>query len=275
MPAYKAPVEDALFLLNDVFHIERYANLSAFSEATPDVVAAVLGTAARFCEEVLAPLNRLGDEESCRRGDDGQVTTPTGFKEAYRRYVGGGWIGVAVPPDHGGLGLPVAISQLISEFMVSANLAFAIYPTLTQGAIAALLLHGTAEQKALYVPKLASGEWTGTMNLTESHCGTDLGLIRTTARRHASRMAAIRITGTKIFISAGEHDLRRQHHPSRAKARDRRRALAGTSARSVAVRRAEDHPQSRLQLARCNATRCRLAARSSTRWAFTAESPPA
>ncbi len=133
MPAYKAPVEDALFLLNDVFHIERYANLPGFSEATPDVVAAVLGTAGRFCEEVLAPLNRIGDEEGCRRGDDGRVATPTGFKEAYRRYVEGGWIGVAVPPAYGGLGLPVAISQLISEFMVSANLAFAMYPTLTQG----------------------------------------------------------------------------------------------------------------------------------------------
>jgi 3-(methylsulfanyl)propanoyl-CoA dehydrogenase len=205
MPAYKAPVEDALFLLNDVFHIERYANLPGFSEASPDVVAAVLGTAARFCEEVLAPLNRVGDEEGCRRSDDGRVATPTGFKEAYRHYVEGGWLGVAVPPDHGGLGLPAAISQLISEFMVSANLAFAIYPTLTQGAIAALLLHGTTQQKALFVPKLASGEWTGTMNLTEAQCGTDLGLVRTKAVRHAD--GTYRITGTKVFISAGEHDL--------------------------------------------------------------------
>jgi acyl-CoA dehydrogenase len=205
MPAYKAPVEDALFLLNDVFHIERYANLVGFSEATPDVVAAVLGTAARFCEEVLAPLNQVGDEEGCRRSDDGGVVTPTGFKEAYRRYVEGGWIGLAVPPDHGGLGLPDTISQLVTEFMVSANLAFAIYPTLTQGAIAALLLHGAAEQKALYVPKLASGEWTGTMNLTEAHCGTDLGLVRTKAARQGD--GSYRITGTKVFISAGEHDL--------------------------------------------------------------------
>src|SRR5580704_1909483 len=205
MPAYKAPVEDALFLLNDVFHIERYANLVGFSEATPDVVAAVLGTAARFCEEVLAPLNQVGDEEGCRRSDDGGVVTPTGFKEAYRRYVEGGWICLAVPPDHGGLGLPDTISQLVTEFMVSANLAFAIYPTLTQGAIAALLLHGAAEQKALYVPKLASGEWTGTMNLTEAHCGTDLGLVRTKAARQGD--GSYRITGTKVFISAGEHDL--------------------------------------------------------------------
>jgi acyl-CoA dehydrogenase len=205
MPAYKAPVEDALFLLNDVFHIERYANLPGFSDATPDVVAAVLGTAARFCEEVLAPLNRVGDEEGCRRSEDGRVSTPTGFTAAYRRYVEGGWIGVAVPPDYGGLGLPVAISQLISEFMVSANLAFAMYPTLTQGAIAALLAHGSPEQKALYVPKLATAGWTGTMNLTEAHCGTDLGLIRTKAARQPD--GSYRITGTKVFISAGEHDL--------------------------------------------------------------------
>jgi acyl-CoA dehydrogenase len=205
MPAYKAPVEDALFLLNDVFHIERYANLPGFSEAIPDVVAAVLGTAARFCEEVLAPLNRVGDEEGCRRSDDGRVTTPTGFKEAYHRYVEGGWIGIAVPPDYGGLGLPVVISQLISEFVVSANLAFATFPTLTQGAIAALLVHGSPGQKALFVPKMASGEWTGTMNLTEAHCGTDLGLIRTKAVRRPD--GSYRITGTKVFISAGEHDL--------------------------------------------------------------------
>jgi acyl-CoA dehydrogenase len=205
MPAYKAPVEDALFLLNDVFQIERFANLPGFAEASPDVVAAMLGTAARFCEEVLTPLNRVGDEEGCRRGDDGRVATPAGFKDAYRRCVEGGWIGVSVPSAYGGLGLPVALTQVISEFLVSANLAFAMYPTLTQGAIAALLVHGSDEQKALYVPKMAAGEWTGTMNLTESHCGTDLGLIRTKAVPQPD--GSFRITGTKIFISAGEHDL--------------------------------------------------------------------
>ncbi len=205
MPAYKAPVEDALFLLNDVFQIERFANLPGFAEAAPDVVEAMLGTAARFCEEVLTPLNRVGDKEGCRRGDDGRVATPAGFKDAYRRCVEGGWIGVSVPPAYGGLGLPVALTQVISEFLVSANLAFAMYPTLTQGAIAALLVHGSEQQKALYVPKMAAGEWTGTMNLTESHCGTDLGLIRTKAVRQPD--GSFRITGTKIFISAGEHDL--------------------------------------------------------------------
>jgi len=205
MPAYKAPVEDALFLLNDVFQIERFANLPSFAEASPDVVEAMLGTAARFCEQVLTPLNRVGDKEGCRRADDGRVATPSGFKDAYRRCVEGGWIGVSVPPAYGGLGLPVALTQVISEFLVSANLAFAMYPTLTQGAIAALLVHGSKQQKALYVPKMAAGEWTGTMNLTESHCGTDLGLIRTKAVRQPD--GSFRITGTKIFISAGEHDL--------------------------------------------------------------------
>jgi acyl-CoA dehydrogenase len=205
MPAYKAPVEDALFLLNDVFHIERYANLPGFSDASPDVVEAMLGAAARFCEEVLTPLNQVGDSEGCRRGGDGNVATPPGFKEAYHRYVAGGWMGISVPPPYGGLGLPVALTQLVSEFLVSANISFAMYPTLTQGAIAALLAHGSEEQKALYVPKLTSGEWTGTMNLTESQCGTDLGLIRTKAVRQPD--GSYRITGSKIFISAGEHDL--------------------------------------------------------------------
>jgi acyl-CoA dehydrogenase len=205
MPAYKAPVEDALFLLNDVFHIERFANLPGFADATPGVLAAMFGTAARFCEEVLTPLNRVGDEAGCRRDDDGGVATPPGFKDAYRRYVEGGWIGISMPPSYGGLGLPVAATQVVSEFLISANLAFAMYPSLTQGAIAALLAHGSEEQKALYVPKMIAGEWTGTMNLTESHCGTDLGLIRTKAVRQPD--GSYRITGTKIFISSGEHDL--------------------------------------------------------------------
>ena len=205
MPVYKAPVEDALFLLNDVFHIERFANLPGFADASPDVVEAMLGTAARFCEEVLTPLNRVGDEQGCRRGEDGRVATPAGFREAYRQLVEGGWIGISVPPSYGGLGLPVALTQMVNEFLISANMAFAMYPTLTQGAIAALLTHGTAEQKALYVPKMVAGEWTGTMNLTEPQCGTDLGLIRTKAVRQPD--GSYRITGTKIFISAGEHDL--------------------------------------------------------------------
>jgi acyl-CoA dehydrogenase len=205
MPIYKAPVEDVLFLLNDVFHIERFANLPGFADAAPDVVEAIVSEVGTFCEDVLAPLNRIGDRQGCRRGQDGSVTTPEGFKQAYRQVVEGGWIGISVPPEFGGLGLPVAVTQIVNEFMGSANIAFAMYPGLTQGAIAALLRHGTAEQKALYVPKMVAGEWTGTMNLTEPQCGTDLGLIRTKAARQQD--GSYKITGTKIFISAGEHDL--------------------------------------------------------------------
>ncbi len=205
MPVYKAPVEDVLFLLNDVFHIERLANLPGFADASPDVVEAIFTEAGKFCEGVLAPLNRVGDRQGCRRGQDGSVTTPDGFKQAYRQVVEGGWIGISVPQELGGLGLPIALTQAVNEFMASANMAFAMYPGLTQGAIAALLTHGTAEQKSLYVPKMVAGEWTGTMNLTEPQCGTDLGLIRTKAVPQPD--GSYKITGTKVFISAGEHDL--------------------------------------------------------------------
>ncbi len=205
MPVYKAPVEDVLFLLNDVFHIERNANLPGFADASPDVIEAVLGEAAKFCEDVLLPLNRVGDTQGCRRADDGSVTTPAGFNEAFHRLVEGGWIGISVPPEFGGQGLPVALTQAVNEFLGSANMAFAMYPALTQGAIAALHAHATPDLKALYLPKLVAGEWTGTMNLTEPQCGTDLGLIRTRAVRQPDD--SFRITGSKIFISAGEHDL--------------------------------------------------------------------
>jgi acyl-CoA dehydrogenase len=205
MPSYQAPVEDAKFLLNDVFHIERYSNLPGFSEASPDVVEAVLGEAAKFCEHVLTPLNRIGDKEGCKRAADGSVTTPTGFKDAFKQLVEGGWIGISSPAEFGGQGLPMIMTQLVNEFLCSANLAFSMYPGLTQGAIAALTAHGSAELKALYLPKMVAGEWTGTMNLTEPHCGTDLGLLRTKAAKQPD--GSYKITGTKIFISAGEHDL--------------------------------------------------------------------
>src|SRR5258706_3880002 len=205
MPVYKAPVEDVLFLLNDVFHIERLANLPGFADASPDVVEAIFMEVGKFCEGVLAPLNRVGDRQGCGRGKDGSVTTREGFGQAYRQVVEGGWIGISVPQEFGGLGLPIALTQAVNEFMASANMAFAMYPGLTQGAIAVLLTHGTAEQKSLYLPKMVAGEWTGTMNLTEPQCGTDLGLIRTKAVRQPD--GSYKITGTKIFISAGEHDL--------------------------------------------------------------------
>jgi alkylation response protein AidB-like acyl-CoA dehydrogenase len=205
MPSYKAPVDDVRFLLDDVFHIDRYANLPGFSDATPDVIAAILGEAAKFCEEVLTPLNRVGDVQGCARHEDASVTTPEGFKAAFRQLVQGGWIGISAPPEFGGQGLPMIMTQVVNEFLCSANMSFAMYPGLTQGAIAALIAHGTPEQKALYLPKLIAGEWTGTMNLTESQCGTDLRLIRTKAAKQAD--GSYRITGSKIFISAGEHDL--------------------------------------------------------------------
>jgi 3-(methylsulfanyl)propanoyl-CoA dehydrogenase len=205
LPSYKAPVEDALFLLNDVFQLERYGNLPGFADASPDLVEAVLREAAKFSEEVLTPLNRVGDTEGCTRHDDGSVTTPAGFKEAYRGIVEGGWIGISVPVAFGGQDLPATLTAIVNEFLCSANMAFAMYPGLTQGAIAALLAHASPELKTKYLPKMVSGEWTGTMNLTEPHCGTDLGLLRTKAMKQGD--GSYRITGTKIFISAGEHDL--------------------------------------------------------------------
>jgi len=205
MPIYKAPLDDVLFLLNDVFHIERHANLPGFADASPDVVEAILGETAKFCEEVLTPLNRVGDKEGCKRHDDGSVTTPKGFKEAYRQIVEGGWVGLSAPAEYGGQGLPATLSVIVNEFMCSANMAFGMYPGLTQGAIAALIKHGTPEQKTTYLPKMIAGRWTGTMNLTEPHCGTDLGLLRTKAVKQGD--GSYKITGTKIFISAGEHDL--------------------------------------------------------------------
>ncbi|MBI4273895.1 MAG: acyl-CoA dehydrogenase C-terminal domain-containing protein [Rhizobiales bacterium] len=205
MPTYKAPVDDVKFLLEDVFGIERYNNLPGFADASPDIVEAILSEAAKFCQEVLFPLNRVGDHEGCKRGPDGSVTTPKGFKDAYRQLVEGGWIGISAPTEFGGQGLPVLLTEAVNEFLCSANMAFAMYSGLTQGAIAALYAHGTPEQKATYLPKMIEGRWTGTMNLTEPHCGTDLGLLRTKAVPQAD--GSYKITGTKIFISAGEHDL--------------------------------------------------------------------
>jgi 3-(methylsulfanyl)propanoyl-CoA dehydrogenase len=205
MPTYKAPVDDALFLLNDVFHIDRYGNLPGFSDASPDVVEAVLREAAKFSEEVLTPLNRVGDKEGCKRAADGSVTTPTGFKDAYKQIIDGGWIGISVPAEYGGQGLPATMTVMVNEFLCSANMAFAMYPGLTQGAIAALLVHASDALKKKYLPKMVEGVWTGTMNLTEPHCGTDLGLLRAKAVKQSD--GSYKITGTKIFISAGEHDL--------------------------------------------------------------------
>ena len=205
MPSYKAPVEDVLFLLNDAFHYDRYSNLPGFSDATSEVVEAILQEGAKLCEEVIQPLNVTGDRQGCVRRQDGSVTTPDGFKAAYDSYRQGGWIGLPADPAFGGQGLPYTIGAVMQEFMASANMAFSMYPGLTQGALAALLAHGTEEQKSLYAPKMIEGSWTGTMNLTEPHCGTDLGLLKSKAAPQPD--GSYLITGQKIFISAGDHDL--------------------------------------------------------------------
>jgi acyl-CoA dehydrogenase len=205
MPSYKAPLEDVSFLLNDVFQIDRYNNLPGFSDASADVREAILAEAAKLSEEVLQPLNRVGDLEGCTRHDDGRVTTPKGFKAAYKQLGEGGWLGLSAPAEYGGQGLPTTLTQTVNEFQMSANMAFSMYPGLTQGATAALMVHGKPEQKKMFVPRMLAGDWTGTMNLTEPQCGTDLGLLRTKAVKQAD--GSYKISGTKIFISGGEHDL--------------------------------------------------------------------
>jgi len=205
MPSYKAPVADTMFLLTDVFDLQRYENLPRFAEAPIDVVEAVLSEGGKLAEEVLQPLNLPGDQEGCKRLPDGSVVTPKGFKEAYKAYVEGGWVGISGSPTYGGQGLPHFVSVAINEYALGANLAFTMYPGLTKGATDALLAHGDEALKSRFLPKMTTGEWTGTMNLTESHCGTDLGLLKTRALRQDDGSYAI--SGQKIFISSGEHDL--------------------------------------------------------------------
>jgi alkylation response protein AidB-like acyl-CoA dehydrogenase len=205
MPIYHAPVGDTRYVIDNVLGLDRYTNLPGFESATPDMIDAVLTEGARFCEEVLFPLNQVGDEIGCKRNPDGSVTTPPGFREAWRKFVESGWPTLAAPVEHGGQGMPHVLSTAFDEYMISANMGFNMYNGLTLGAIAAIMAKGTPEQQAIYVPKMASGEWGGTMNLTEAHCGTDLGLIRTRADPQAD--GSYSITGSKIFISGGEQDL--------------------------------------------------------------------
>ncbi|MEO1647535.1 MAG: acyl-CoA dehydrogenase C-terminal domain-containing protein [Pseudomonadota bacterium] len=205
MPTYTAPTRDTRFVINEMLDLASYGNLPGFENATQDMIDTVVNEAGKFCSEVLAPLNQIGDEQGCTRHEDGSVTTPDGFKEAYAQLVEAGWTTLGGPEEFGGQGLPHVLSFAFEEYIGTANQAFAMYPGLTSGAAAALQAAGSEEQKAMYLPKMISGEWSGTMNLTEPHCGTDLGMIRTKAVPNGDGSYAI--TGTKIFISAGEHDL--------------------------------------------------------------------
>ncbi|MCG8611379.1 MAG: acyl-CoA dehydrogenase C-terminal domain-containing protein [Pseudomonadales bacterium] len=204
MPQYKAPLNDMKFIFNDLLGAEQhYKNFAEGEEATPDMIDAILTECARFAEERLSPLNQTGDEQGCELVD-GNVKTPEGFKEAYQEYVAGGWQGLSHPIEYGGQGLPVSLGVLKSEIISTANWSWGMYPGLSLGAMNTIYLHGDEQQKALYLTKLTEGTWSGTMCLTEPQCGTDLGQVKTKAVPNDD--GSYTISGTKIFISAGDHD---------------------------------------------------------------------
>ncbi len=205
MPSYVAPARDSRFIINEVLRIGDLAELPGFEGASADIVDAVIEEGGKFASEALAPLNASGDQQGCTRQQDGSVTTPEGFKQAHQQFRESGWGTLSAPEQFGGQGLPHVLGFAVEEFMSSANMAFAMYPGLTNGAVNALLVKGSPEQQQTYLPKMVANEWLGTMNLTEPQCGTDLGMIRTKAEPQADGSFAV--TGTKIFISAGEHDL--------------------------------------------------------------------
>ncbi len=207
MPTYTPPLRDMQFVMHEMLNVvEELKMLPAHADIDADTINAVLEEGGKFCAEVIAPLNLSGDAEGCKLDKTThEVTPPKGFKEAYKQYVEGGWPALSCDPAYGGQGLPVLVNQGMYEMMNSANQAWTMYPGLSHGAYEALHAHGTPEQKSTYLTKLTSGEWTGTMCLTEPHCGTDLGLLRTKAEPQPD--GTYKITGAKIFISAGEHDL--------------------------------------------------------------------
>ena len=206
MPVYNPPLRDMQFVMHEVLNVEAELKaLPSHAETDADTINAVLEEGGKFAAEIVFPLNISGDAEGCQLDKaTHEVKTPTGFKEAYAKYLEGGWAALSCDPEYGGQGLPFVVNQCFYEMMNSANQAWTMYPGLSHGAYECLHAHGTPEQKALYLPKLTSGEWTGTMCLTEPHCGTDLGMLRTKAEPQAD--GSYKITGQKIFISAGEHD---------------------------------------------------------------------
>jgi len=207
MPSYTPPLRDMQFVLHEVLNVtDDFKRMPKHAEIDHDTISAVLEEGGKFAAEVIFPLNQVGDQQGCTLDrDTHEVKTPEGFKAAFEQYVQGGWPSLSADPEYGGQGLPVVVNQCFYEMLNSANQAWTMYPGLTHGAYEALHAHGTDAQKALFLPKLTSGEWTGTMCLTEPHCGTDLGLLRTKAEPQAD--GTYRITGNKIFISAGEHDM--------------------------------------------------------------------
>jgi alkylation response protein AidB-like acyl-CoA dehydrogenase len=205
MAEYTAPLRDIRFVLEELVDLGSIAGLPGYEDVDPDGVHSVLEENARFMEDLVAPLNKVGDQQGSVRHDDGTVTTPEGFKEAYKAYVEAGWGGVPFPPEYGGGGFPWLVGVAMQEILTSANMSFSMCPLLSQGAIDMLLHHGSEEQKETYLPRMVTGEWTGTMNLTEPQAGSDVGALTTKAVPQDD--GSYRITGTKIFISWGEHDL--------------------------------------------------------------------
>ncbi|MCB9982811.1 MAG: acyl-CoA dehydrogenase C-terminal domain-containing protein [Rhodospirillales bacterium] len=204
MPQYTPPIDNIKFILHDVLGASQLAELPGYEEVSEDLIDQILEEGGKICEEVLFPINLSGDQQGCTY-DNGVVRTPEGFKEAYDMFAQGGWCGLSSDPEYGGMGMPVLLNTVMQEMICSSNMSFGMYPGLSQGAYEALHQFGTDKQKALYLPRLIEGVWSGTMCLTEPHCGTDLGLIKTKAEPDGN--GAYKITGTKIFISAGEHDL--------------------------------------------------------------------
>jgi len=204
MPTYKAPIRDFQFILNELLEVGKYKDLAGFPEMTTELMDTIMSEGAKLCEEVLQPLNAIGDKEGCKF-DKGKVTAPPGFKQAFETYAASGWSAFTCDPNYGGQGLPEVLNMTVTEMVAGANVAFGLTPGLTHGAYNAIHIHGSEEQKQKYLPNMASGKWTGVMCLTEPQAGTDLGLIRTKAE--PDKDGSYKITGTKIFISCGEHDM--------------------------------------------------------------------